>query len=403
MSVDQTTRVLVTGAQGFIGKNLVVRLGELANTEVLSFTRGDSKEMLTALIAKSDTIVHLAGENRPNDIADFVRVNTDFTSALCEAITATGRSIPLILASSAQAEQDNPYGQSKLAAERLVETFADETSNLVAIYRLPGVFGKWCKPNYNSVVATYCHNIARDLPIQINDTTTTLQLVYVDDVVDHFIQFLDESIDHHGLLAVTGAPVTASSKPKGTVVVPTGLADQRFAKVKPQYTITLGGLAEQIRAFKNCRTTLISERVGTGLTRALYATYISYLPAERFVYDLPQYGDERGLFVEMLKTPDCGQFSFFTVHSGVTRGSHYHHTKTEKFLVLRGVARMRFRQMVTGETYEVTVSGDKLQVVDTIPGWAHDITNVGDSEVLVMLWANEIFDRQRPDCIPCEV
>jgi UDP-2-acetamido-2,6-beta-L-arabino-hexul-4-ose reductase len=148
---------------------------------------------------------------------------------------------------------------------------------------------------------------------------------------------------------------------------------------------------------------LNSERVGTGLTRALYATYISYLPPERFTYDLPQYSDERGIFVEMLKTPDCGQFSFFTVNPSVTRGSHYHHTKTEKFLVLRGVARMCFRQMVTGETYEVTVSGDKLQVVDTIPGWVHDITNVGDSEVLVMLWANEIFDRQRPDCIPSEV
>jgi UDP-2-acetamido-2,6-beta-L-arabino-hexul-4-ose reductase len=173
--------------------------------------------------------------------------------------------------------------------------------------------------------------------------------------------------------------------------------------VAQTYSITLGALAEQIAAFKYFRTTLISERVGTGLTRALYSTYISNLPPAQLVYDLPQYCDDRGVFVEMLKTPDCGQFSFFTVHPGVTRGSHYHHTKTEKFLVVRGIARMRFRQLVSDETFEVTVSGSKPQVVDTIPGWVHDITNVGDSEAVVMLWANEVFDRQRPDSIPCDV
>ena len=171
----------------------------------------------------------------------------------------------------------------------------------------------------------------------------------------------------------------------------------------PIYDITVGQLAEKIAAFKNCRTNLFLEHVGTGITRALYSAYISYLPPERFVYDLPQYGDARGVFVEMLKTTDCGQFSFFSVNSGVTRGSHYHHSKTEKFLVIKGVVRMRFRHIVTGETCEVMVSGDKPQVVDTIPGWVHDITNVGDDEVLVMLWANEVFDRQRPDCIPCDV
>ena len=203
------------------------------------------------------------------------------------------------------------------------------------------------------------------------------------------------------MLAVTGAPVTAS-KPKGTVAR-TGLADRYFAKVKPQYTITLGELGGQISAFQRCRTTLISERVGTGLTRALYATYISYLQPEQFVYDIPMYSDERGIFAEMLKTADSGQFSFFTVHSGVTRGSHYHHSKTEKFLVVSGVVRMRFRQLVTGETFEITVSNDKPQVVNSIPGWVHDITNVGASEAVVMLWANEVFDKQKPDCIPCEV
>ncbi|MBI5330965.1 MAG: SDR family oxidoreductase [Betaproteobacteria bacterium] len=367
-------RILVTGARGFIGKNLLVRLGERAGVEAISFARGDGEEKLAELVAQADAIVHLAGENRPSDVADFARVNTDLTRTLCAAMHKTGRPIPLILASSTQAERDNPYGQSKRAAEAAVEAFANETGNPVVIYRLPGVFGKWCKPNYNSVVATFCHNIAHDLPIQVNDAGATLRLVYIDDVVDEFLRALDHP-----------------------------LPGRTWGEVQPDYAITLGALAEQIRAFRNCRMTLMSERVGTGLTRALYSTYVSYLPPERFAYDLPRYGDERGIFVEMLKTPDCGQFSFFTVHPGVTRGSHYHHSKTEKFLVLRGSARMRFRHMVTGETYEITVSGDKPQVVDSIPGWVHDITNVGDSEAVVMLWANEVFDRQRPDCIPCEV
>ena len=374
MSTEQTMRVLVTGAQGFIGKNLIVHLSEMVGVEVLSFVRGDSIEVLNELVAQADSIVHLAGENRPADIADFTIVNINLTRSLCEAIVATGRNIPLILASSTQAESDTLYGQSKRAAEQIVEEYATETGNHAVIYRLPGVFGKWCKPNYNSVVATFCHNIARDLPIQVNDAEATLLLVYIDDVVDEFLRVLKD--------------------------VQLGLV---WSKIEQTFTITLGELSVQITAFKNCRTTLISERVGTGLTRALYATYISYLQPEKFVYDIPLYSDERGIFAEMLKTADSGQFSFFTVHSGVTRGSHYHHSKTEKFLVVSGVVRMRFRQLVTGETFEITVSNDKPQVVISIPGWVHDITNVGVSEAVVMLWANEVFDKQKPDCIPCEV
>jgi UDP-2-acetamido-2,6-beta-L-arabino-hexul-4-ose reductase len=368
------SRVLVTGSKGFIGKNLVVQLNERADTEVLSFSRSDPIQALVALVSKADAIVHLAGENRPSDVADFARVNTDLTHSLCEAVRASGRKIPLILASSTQAEYDNPYGKSKLEAERAVERLAQETENPVCIYRLPGVFGKWCKPNYNSVVATFCHNIARNLPVQINDPSAVLPLVYVDDVIDQFSHFLN------------------SSKP--------GL---QYGEVIPEYSITLHDLAEQIYAFQNCRTTLMSERVGAGLTRALYSTYVSYLPPEQFAYDLPEYGDERGTFVEMLKTPDCGQFSLFTVHPGITRGSHYHHSKSEKFLVVKGTVCMRFRHIVTGETCEMTMSGNKPQVIDSIPGWAHDVTNIGDSEAIVMLWANEVFDRERPDCINCQV
>jgi UDP-2-acetamido-2,6-beta-L-arabino-hexul-4-ose reductase len=300
------------------------------------------------------------------------------TDALCAALAAeqqrSGRQLPLLLASSAQVERDNPYGRSKLAAELAVQRLCAATGHPAVVYRLPGVFGKWCKPNYNSVVATFCHNLARGLPIQINDPAARLQLVYVDDVVSSFIAALD-------------APVP------GMV----------WGDVAPLYTTTLGELAAQIAAFGDCRTSLMSERVGTGLARALYATYVSYLPNESFAYDVPVYGDLRGVFVEMLKTPDSGQFSYFTAHPGITRGGHYHHTKTEKFLVIKGQAVFRFRHLLTGELFELATSGDKPQVVDTIPGWVHDITNVGHDEMVVMLWANEVFDRQRPDTVASKV
>ncbi|MFZ2541940.1 MAG: NAD-dependent epimerase/dehydratase family protein, partial [Gallionella sp.] len=245
----------------------------------------------------------------------------------------------------------------------------------VHIFRLPNVFGKWCKPNYNSVVATFCHNIALDLPIQINDPAASVTLVYVDDVVERFVQLMD------GTDAVVGA--------------------DGFATIVPQYTVTIGELARQLQAFKDSRSTQVIERVGTGLVRTLYATYVSYLPVESFAYTVPQYADQRGVFVEMLKTYDSGQFSYFTAHPGITRGGHYHHTKTEKFLVIKGRACFKFRQMQTGQEHELVTIGDKPEIVETIPGWTHDITNIGNDEMIVMLWASEIFDRARPDTFAC--
>ena len=365
-------KILVTGSNGFIGRNLMVRLGELAGYEAIGFDREDSLDDLAERVGRADAVVHLAGINRPKDVKEFAEGNADLTVKLCELIAATGRKIPLIISSSIQADLANPYGESKRGAEVAGEALAEKTGNPVTIYRLPGVFGKWCRPNYNSVVATFCHNIANDLPIQISDPAFAINLVYVDDVVGEFIRALD--------------------------AMPAGLTR---GEVSPVYGITLGELAAQIEAFKNCRESLVSEPVGTGLVRALYATYVSYLPPAKFAYDLPKYGDERGVFVEMLKTRDSGQFSFFTAHPGITRGGHYHHTKTEKFLVIKGSARFRFRHIVTGERYEVFAAGDKPQVVETVPGWTHDITNVGQDEMVVMLWANEIFDRARPDTIAC--
>ena len=367
-------KVLVTGANGFIGKNLVLRLREQASTEVLAFVRGDSDAALLTTLALADIVIHLAGENRPASPDAFEQVNSGLTRQICDGLRALGKSVPLLLASSAQAELDNPYGRSKQAAEQALQQLANDNGNPVAIYRLPGVFGKWCKPNYNSVVATFCHNKAHDLPVQINDANARIRLVYVDDVVSTFLSSL-------------ATPWSGAVRPV----------------VQPEYSITLGELSAQIDAFKNCRNTLVSERVGTGLTRALYATYVSYLPKDRFAYEVPVYGDARGVFVEMLKTPDAGQFSFFTAHPGITRGGHYHHTKTEKFLVIKGKARFGFRHMLTNEVYQLDTEGAKPQVVETVPGWTHDITNVGDEEMVVMLWANEIFDRVNPDTITSKV
>ena len=367
-------KILVTGANGFIGKNLVIRLKELPNVEVTSFTRDCGLNELTELVSNADFIFHLAGVNRPTHVDEFKDINVGLTKILCDAIRFSGRNIPLVFASSVQAELETSYGKSKLAAENMVASHAHDTTSTVHIYRLPGVFGKWCRPNYNSVVATFCHNIARDLPIRIDDPDMGMNLVYIDDVIDEFLMAMDR--DAVGLNINT---------------------------IETTYSITVGELAQKIHAFKKSRTNLLMEHVGVGITRALYSTYISYLPPEHFLYDLPQYRDDRGVFVEMLKTSDCGQFSFFTVNPGITRGSHYHHTKSEKFLIVKGSALMKFRNLVTGEIYTITVSAERSQVVDSIPGWVHDITNIGSEEAIIMLWANEIFDREHPDCIPCKV
>jgi UDP-2-acetamido-2,6-beta-L-arabino-hexul-4-ose reductase len=366
-------RVLITGSNGFVGKNLCQHLAERKNIEVIEFTRGDDWSTLGERVAGVDFIFHLAGVNRPQDLQEFVAGNVDLTTALCQAVRAAataGRVIPVVYASSIQAVLDNPYGNSKRAAEQSLLAL-DAAGVPVSVYRLPNVFGKWCRPNYNSVVATFCHNIARDLPIQVANPDAPLNLVYIDDVIAAFLAELEDR----------RAPRDADG----------------FAMVAPQYETTVGELAYQIKAFRLSRDTLVSERVGTGLVRALYATYVSYLPTGAFSYVVPEYGDERGVFVEFLKTQDSGQFSFFTAHPGITRGGHYHHTKTEKFLVIRGEALFNFRHVQTGETYEVRTSSAKAEIVETVPGWTHDITNVGSGEMIVMLWANEIFDRSRPD------
>ena len=366
--------VLLTGADGFIGKNLRVALAEQQGIHVLPIVRASTVAELDAAAAEADAVIHLAGVNRPQDTAEFAVGNADFTAALCEALLKTGRAIPVAFASSIQADRDNPYGVSKRTAEEHLRRYGEASGAAVALYRLVNVFGKWSRPNYNSAVATFCHNIARGLPIRIDDPAAQVRLVYIDDVVTEFLRFLQ-------------AP--------GVGV--------RLAEAGPEHVVSVGELVRQIEAFGQVRSTLVTERVGAGLVRALYATYVSFLPPESFSYAVPMYGDARGVFVEMVKTPDCGQFSFFTAYPGITRGGHYHHTKTEKFLVIKGRARYRFRHLLTDETFEVESRGGEALVVETIPGWAHDITNIGEDELVVMLWANEIFDRQRPDTVASRV
>ena len=365
--------VLVTGANGFIGKNLVVRLNELdIHTE--AYTRKNSAHNFPDLLKKIDFIVHLAGENKPKDEDDFELVNSGLTSLICDEIRLIEKDIPIILASSSQAEYDNLYGKSKLSAEIAIKNMANDTGNSAYIYRLPGVFGKWCKPNYNSVVATFCHNISHNLPIQVNGPSFELSLVYIDDVVEEFVKVIQG--DRSG---------------------------GKVPSVQPEYKIKLGDLANQIKVFRESRDSLITEKVGSGLVRKLYSTYLSYISPEQFSYLIPSYGDERGIFAEMLKTKDSGQFSFFTAKPGVMRGGHYHHSKTEKFLVVQGEAKFGFKHIISNESYEIITSSKELKIVETVPGWSHDITNIGVEDMVVMLWANEIFDPNNPDTIAYKV
>lgn len=368
-------RLLITGANGFVGQNLKLHIDASETIEYLTFTRSNTPAELDDLLLEVDAVIHLAGINRPKNESEFIEGNVELTESLIQAVERQSRKIPIIYSSSIQAERDNPYGESKRQAEEQLIEFSTRSSSPVRIFRLANVFGKWCRPNYNSMVATFCHNVSRDLPIKIHDPSAEVKLVYVDDVVAKLLRTAQTLVNE----------------------LSNDTSESYFDVAEPVYEKTVGDIAELLSQFKQSRDSLISERVGDGFVRKLYSTYVSYLPKEKFSYTVPKYGDERGVFVEMLKTKDSGQFSYFTAHPGITRGGHYHHTKNEKFLVIKGKACFRFRHMVTGEFYEMFTNGDNPEIVETAPGWSHDITNVGDDEMVVMLWANEIFDRENPD------
>ena len=363
-------KIVVTGARGFIGKNLCTFLEERGYNNIVRVGRETSRDVLNAALDDADFVYHLAGVNRPQREDEFSEVNADFTRYIVEYLSQLERPVPILLSSSTQATQENPYGRSKRSAEVMVEKYSKFVNAECAIYRLPNVFGKWCKPNYNSVVATFSYNIANDIDIDIHDENALVDLVYIDDVCEAFIRHLDEIVENE------------------------------VFEIQPVYRTTVGAVAELLYKFKASRSTLTTEKVGTGFIRALYSTYLSYIPPQKFSYPIPSHVDERGGFSEVLKTADSGQFSFFTAHPGVTRGGHYHHSKNEKFLVLTGSALFKFENVITGERFELRSDGGSPCVVESIPGWSHDISNIGSGEMIVMLWANEIFDPEAADTFP---
>lgn len=367
-------KILITGADGFIGKNLQVRLNE-EGVSFVTHTRDDSLDDLDSSLKDVDFVVHLAGVNRPRYETEFNEGNRDLTEFVATSLEKWQNRAPVLFSSSIQADRENPYGLSKLAAENALRRLQKSAGNTIYNYRLPNVFGKWSRPNYNSVVSTFCHNIANDIPIRIDNPDSQVSLVYIDDVVNSFIYVILG--EHNGQFC--------------------------FPEVRPIYETTIGALSEQLTSFKNMRESRIVEPVGVGFVRALYSTYISYFSPAQFSYALVKHEDPRGVFVEMLKTKESGQFSFFSAHPGVTRGEHYHHSKNEKFLVLKGHARFGFQHIVTGETYQVETSGNDPVIVQTVPGWSHNITNIGEEEMFVMLWANEIFDKDSPDTVGYKV
>jgi UDP-2-acetamido-2,6-beta-L-arabino-hexul-4-ose reductase len=368
-----TLRILLTGADGFVGKNLLAHLKRKNGVDVVTFTRKNVLSDLPDLLGSTDIIFHLAGVNRPPVAAEFESGNSELTLQLCEAIAALNNPTPktFVFASSIQAERDNAYGTSKKRAEDIVFDFGRRGVVIPFVFRFPNIFGKWCKPNYNSAIATFCYNIAHGLSISIHDPMSPLTLIYVDDVIAEFLKIVD-----------------GAAKPP---------EKKSFCNLPIVYKTTVGEVAAFIQNVFQERPRLRVNDVGAGLHRALYSTCISYLSAEQFAYDVVRHEDQRGVFVEMLKTPSSGQFSYFTARPGITRGGHFHHTKTEKFLVIKGKARFRFRHIDTGETRDIVTQGEMARIIDTAPGWAHDITNIGDDELIVALWANEVFDNDRPD------
>lgn len=368
--------VLITGADGFLGKNLVASLEQNKDIKILTYNRHNTIEELEQFIKKADFIFHLAGVNRPQDLSEFDSGNRGFTENLLNLMDKQNRKIPVLFSSSIQAILDNPYGVSKLAAEQALLNWSNKNGVAVYIYRLPNVFGKWCRPNYNSVVATFCYNIARGLPININDPSKELTLVYIDDVISEFIN------------ALNGNP---------------HMDEDGYCTVPRSFKITLRELVDKLFEFAQSRKSLIMPDFEVDFTRFLYATYVSYLPEDDFGYELEMKTDNRGWLAEFIKSRHFGQVFISKTKPGITRGNHWHHTKVEKFLVIQGEALIKFRQIRGDKVIEYRVSGDNLKVLDIPAGYTHSITNIGNTDLITLFWADEIFKPERLDTYYMEV
>ena len=388
MAAPYKMNILITGASGFVGRNLCAQLRNIRDGKAKNYAvSGDltlyeydlnsTPEELDAYCRDADFVFNLAGVNRPQDPADFMRGNFGFASTLLATLKKHGNTCPVMISSSIQAALDNPYGESKRAGEQLLFDYAEETGAKVLVYRFPNLFGKWSRPNYNSAVATFCNNIANDLPITVNDPSVVMHLVYIDDVVDELIG------------ALTGGEHR----------------DGAFCVVPTSHRITLGAIVDLLHTFRRMPETLeVPDTTKDGFAKKLYATYLSYLPSDRFAYDLKMNVDPRGSFTEIIRTADRGQFSVNVSKPGITKGQHWHHTKNEKFVVVHGHGLIQLRKVGTdenGQLYPVVnyeVSGEKIQVVEMIPGYTHNIVNLSDTEDLVtFMWCNECFDPAKPD------
>ena len=365
----------MTGANGFIGKNLILGLKNHGFNEILAYDIDTGIEMLDEYCQKATFVFHLAGVNRPKEQAEFAVGNVDFTAVLLDKLKKWGNTCPVLLSSSIQAKLDNPYGVSKRASEELLLKYSEETGIKVLIYRLHNVFGKWCRPNYNSVVASFCYNIARDMEITVHDTRTRINLIYIDDVVEEMLHALSGKENRK----------------------------KHFCYVEPVYSLTLGEIVKLLYSFRNSREERTIPNVQDCFTKKLYSTYLSYLADDDFAYELNMHTDARGSFTEFLKTSERGQVSVNISKPGITKGNHWHNTKIEKFLVVSGIGVIRFRRIETGEIIEYNVSGDKLEVVDIPPGYTHNIENLGESDLVTVMWANEVFCSDKPDTYFLEV
>lgn len=391
--------ILVTGARGFVGKNLVCALRNIAEgkdrtrpglriEEIFEYNRDSSPALLDRFCREADFVFNLAGVNRPKENAEFMEGNFGFASELLETLKKQGNSCPVMLSSSIQATLigrygQSDYGKSKLAGEELFFEYGRETGAEVLVYRFPNLFGKWCRPNYNSAVATFCNNIANGLPIQVNDPSTELELLYIDDLVSEMLDALEGKAHRCGYEGLTPVPA----------------AEGRYCYVPTTYRATLGEIVGLLHSFRNQPETLLMPAIPEGsFAKKLYSTYLSYLPKEKVAFPLNMKCDDRGSFTELLKTADHGQFSVNISKPGITKGQHWHNSKWEFFIVVSGHALIQERKIGTEEVLEFEVSGDKIEAVHMLPGYTHNIINLSDTENLVtLMWANELFDSAHPD------
>lgn len=364
-------RILITGSNGFVGQNLIAELRSKGYGDLYLYDLDTDPKQLDVYTKDCEFVFHLAGVNRPKDQEEFMSGNFGFTDTLLDSLKRNNNTCPVLITSSIQAQLDNPYGRSKKAGEDLLFGYAQETRSVVYVFRLPNVFGKWCRPNYNSAVATFCYNIAHDLPITVNDPEVVMSLVYIDDVVQAFLAAL-----------------------KGDVLI-----ENNFCKVCTVHTVKLGRIVELLRQFRDSRTSLSVPDMSDGFEKVLYSTYLSYLPDNQFGYPLKMNTDNRGSFTEILRTKERGQFSVNISKPGITKGNHWHHTKCEKFLVVSGKALIQFRKIGTQEVNDYHVSGEMLEVVDIPPGYTHNIINEGEGDLVTFMWANEPYNPDRPDTI----